>query len=132
MNRLACDDSRHRAQRCMHEHSLPKENLHVPAADRVHSEKPKAVDVADNQANLITMGIQQNGTRSLSIHCGQNIPMNVCGHIIRKRRCKIADDTLNLLLSSGGSGRQQKILQKLVRHGRFRNACESIRGEMQL
>ena len=44
----------------MDHQSLSKQNLHVPAADRIDSQKSMTVDVTHDQSDLVAVCIQQN------------------------------------------------------------------------
>lgn len=61
VDRFACDDAWYRTGCGVDEHALTEEDLEVPATDRVDSQKPVAVDVADNESDLIAVCVEQDG-----------------------------------------------------------------------
>ena len=69
MNWLSSDDSRDGAGRCVNQHSLAKQDLQIPSADRIDSDESIAVDVFNDQADLITVSIQQDRDCPLRIDC---------------------------------------------------------------
>jgi hypothetical protein len=69
MNRFPSDDAGNWPGFGMHKHSLAEQNLHVPTTDRVDSQKTKAVNVSDDESDLVAVGVEQNCRAAAGVDC---------------------------------------------------------------
>ncbi len=71
------------------------EDLDVPAADRIDSQKSEAIDMSHDQTDLVAMRIEQNRRITGRIDDGVDTAMSIRCDVIRKRSRKLAHDLLN-------------------------------------
>ena len=79
---FARDDSGDRSGCSVYQHALTEQDLEVPAAHRVDSQKPVAVDVADNESDLVAVGIEQYGASSSGVDYGVDAAVDIGGDLI--------------------------------------------------
>jgi hypothetical protein len=66
----------------VYQHALTEQDLEVPAAHRVDSQKPVAVDVADNESDLVAVGIEQYGASACGVDYGMDAAVDIGGDLI--------------------------------------------------
>jgi len=76
------DDSGDRSGCSLYQHALTEQDLKVPAAHRVHSQKPVAVDVADNKSDLVAVGIEKYGASPSGVDYGVDVAVDIGGDLI--------------------------------------------------
>lgn len=123
MDGLSRDDSGDRACCSVHKHALSEQDLEVPATDRVNSEKPVAVDVSNDESNLITVSVEEYGACAGGVDDGMYAAVNVGGDLISELRDEVANDGLDLLFCAGGSGCLQELSEEIIGHESSRVAA---------
>ena len=91
MDRLAGDDSQHRAAAAPDRQPLADENLWIPAANGRDVDKAVVVDVLHDQANLVAMPGQHDPQRGPGVAGNDDIPMDIGPHFVGERRRIVAN-----------------------------------------
>ena len=78
------DHSGYRTGGGVDEHSLSQEDLQVPSADRIHSQKAVAVNVADNKSDLITVSIEEDCASTGGVDDSMQAAVDICRDAVSK------------------------------------------------
>ena len=88
-----------------HGQPLTHQHLRVPAADRLHVEKPVVVDVLNDQADLVAMAGQHHSKRGVRVSHGDQVAVQIAADSSAKCRRIFADDLLQAGLIARWTGR---------------------------
>ena len=116
MNGFSRDHTRDRPTFGMDQQALTEQNLHVPAADRIDSDKSEVVNVTHDQSNLVTVCVEQNRRSAVRVHGGHDVSMHVGCDLSREHGCERTHHFLNTLFDTGCAWGLKQVFKKLIGH----------------
>ncbi len=98
-----------------HHHRAPEQDRQVPAADRLHVEEARVVDVLHHQADVVAVAVEQDARPAARVARRDHVAVEIGAHLVGVLAREVAHQRLHLLLVAGGLGVQQELVEERAR-----------------
>src|SRR5438132_9343701 len=91
---------------------LPQEDLHIPAANRLHIQETILVNMLDHETDLIAVPGQHDARLTLGMQDGDDVAVAIRANVVRVWACPRTDNLLYGRFKAGRTGCLEKVFEE--------------------